>query len=134
MSKEYFFSPSFALPQGSRIAFPTYNIHTDPDNYESPLTFNPYRFIGTAPTYTDRIQGTRITDTYLSFGYGKQACPGRFLAVKQLKLLMAKFFLEYEVQWAGGMDKAPKQLNTQVVEGQIFPDLSTKIEIRQRAS
>lgn len=56
------------------------------------------------------------------------------MAVRQLKVMFAKLFYEYEFQWAGGPTKGPKTLSRTIVDGQIFPDLSTKIEIRKRAS
>ena len=67
-----------------------------------------------------------------SFGYGKQACPGRFLAVRQVKLILAKLFFEYDLQWAGG--KVPKSITRSVVEGQIFPDITTRVDFRRVAA
>ncbi|KAH8802471.1 cytochrome P450 [Xylogone sp. PMI_703] len=37
------------------------------------------------------------TDDSLGFGYGSQACPGRFLAVNQMKLLMAKLLIGWNM-------------------------------------
>ncbi|KAF2201396.1 cytochrome P450 monooxygenase-like protein [Delitschia confertaspora ATCC 74209] len=132
MSPTYRFDDTLTLPAKTRIAFPVMEIHTDQDNYPEPMRFNPYRFIGSGPGAEGAKAASRITEDYLAFGYGKQACPGRFLAIRQMKLILAKLFLNYEFQWAGGPTKAPKKLNRQIVEGQIFPDMSTKVEIRKR--
>ncbi|KAF4636602.1 hypothetical protein G7Y89_g1492 [Cudoniella acicularis] len=132
LSRSYTFDDDLKLPAQTRIAFPVLQIHTDADNYEDPLKFNPYRFMGSALGAGDNKAAFRINNKYLSFGYGKQACPGRFLAIRQVKLLLAKLFLEYEFQWAGGPDKGPERLNGNIVEGQIFPDLTTRVELRRR--
>ena len=63
------------------------------------------------------------------FGYGKQACPGRFLAVRQVKLILAKLIDGYDFEWAG---KPPKEITRTVVEGQIFPDITTEISFKKR--
>ena len=77
--------------------------------------------------------GPTLANHYLqlfSFGYGKQACPGRFLAVRQLKLVLAKLLLRYDFRWASG--KPPKRFSKMVIEGQIFPDISTQIALKRR--
>lgn len=75
-------------------------------------------------------QNARLTKAHTCrFGYGKQACPGRFLAIRQVKLVLAKLFHGYDIRWAG---KPPKKISRQVVEGQIFPDISTQVCLRKR--
>ena len=45
------------------------------------------------------------------FGYGKQACPGRFLAIRQVKLFFTKLFHGYDIHWAG---KPPKKISLRI--------------------
>ena len=39
------------------------------------------------------------SETFLAFGHGRHACPGRFFAVHELKLLMAYIVLNYDVEF-----------------------------------
>lgn len=125
------FDNQLALPAGSRISFPALQIQNDPDNYDDPTRFDPHRFM-TSKTDQDceTLSASRINEKYLAFGYGKQACPGRFIAVRQVKLVFAKLFHGYDMRWAG---KPPKKITKMVVEGQIFPDITTRVSFRKRA-
>jgi hypothetical protein len=59
------------------------------------------------------------TPTYLSFGFGRNACPGRFLATQEVKMFMAYVLLNYEIeplrqarldnQWYGDIVAVPMQ-------------------------
>lgn len=44
MSGEVDIGDGVTIPQGTRMAFPTQNIHLDPDNHEDPLRFDAFRF------------------------------------------------------------------------------------------
>ncbi|KAI9783661.1 MAG: hypothetical protein M1839_003509 [Geoglossum umbratile] len=57
------------------------------------------------------------TETFLAWGHGKHACPGRFLAATTLRLLMAYAVIHYDVEpipvrpenrWIGGSPVPPK--------------------------
>ena len=39
------------------------------------------------------------TDTFLAFGHGRHACPGRFFSNYELKLLFACFVLNYDLEF-----------------------------------
>ena len=64
------------------------------------------------------------------FGYGNHVCPGRFLAVRGLKIIFAVLLVDYEVNWKRSDGKAPEM----VMEGLSFPDPSQKITIKRRIS
>lgn len=44
---------------------------------------------------------------YLIFGHGRHACPGRFFAVNELKLMMAHLLLTYDVKFADDRQVPP---------------------------
>ncbi|KAK7959060.1 cytochrome P450 monooxygenase [Apiospora aurea] len=46
----------------------------------------------------------------LSFGFGKGACPGRFIASRELKIVLVKVLTEYEFKYAEGDGPAPKMM------------------------
>lgn len=39
-----------------------------------------------------------VTKENMGFGYGRHACPGRFFAAAEIKLLLARILLDYDVK------------------------------------
>ncbi|KAF2491532.1 cytochrome P450 [Lophium mytilinum] len=81
------------LPKGTRVALPTYGVHFDERFYKDPMTFDPWRFVG--------VEGAGMIaagETFLGFGLGRHACPGRFFSAHELKLLLAYIALNYDIQ------------------------------------
>ena len=72
------------------------------------------------------VEATRTSETYLSFGHGTHACPGRFLSVKELKLIIGNMVLKYEIEPLNG-----RKENWMV--GQLcVPPMKETIRIRRR--
>ncbi|KAG0254691.1 hypothetical protein BGZ95_005961 [Linnemannia exigua] len=66
-----------------------------PDQGEDVEKFHPWRFVGKSKA------ATKIGSDFLPFGMGKHACPGRFLAIQELKtigLLMVSRYSKIEIQ------------------------------------
>ncbi|KAH6623222.1 cytochrome P450 [Chaetomium tenue] len=42
-----------------------------------------------------------LDNTFLGFGFGKHACPGRFFALHEMKLFVAHMVLNYDVEYLG---------------------------------
>ncbi|KAK7518891.1 cytochrome P450 [Phyllosticta citriasiana] len=82
------------LPEGTKIGMPTTEIHMDPDFYDEPRVFKHDRFVGKA-----EVGMVNTTDTFLAFGHGKHACPGRFFSTHELKLLFAHVVLNYDFKF-----------------------------------
>jgi cytochrome P450 len=106
-------------PRGSTVSVPTAGIHNDPENYSEPDKFQPLRFaqmrepVTKPPAQSPDQQGTKdnsrliknaalsfvsLSSTYHPFGYGRHACPGRFFASNELKLMLAHVFENYEIE------------------------------------
>lgn len=64
---------------------------------------------------------------FIPFGFGRHACPGRFFALHQAKLLLAYVLMNYEVEH---LVKRPEQLRFLWVQ---TPLDSTTIRVRKRA-
>ncbi|KAJ0104185.1 hypothetical protein J7T55_000536 [Diaporthe amygdali] len=82
------------LPEGTKVGMPTTEIHMDPNFYHDPTTFRHDRFVGKA-----ELGMVNTTDTFLAFGHGKHACPGRFFSTHELKLLFAHIVLNYDLKF-----------------------------------
>lgn len=135
MQKPLQLHDGLTLPVGTRVAIPALAIQKDPDNYREPLVFNGFRSARLQTPETNEIgdrhqsSATTVSPTYIAFGYGKHACPGRFYAVRKAKLLFTKVLLEYDVQWASPVTKRPPSLS---LSGQFAPNMDQQISIRKR--
>jgi cytochrome P450 len=63
---------------------------------------------------------------YLSFGHGRHACPGRFFAANELKLLLAYMVLNYDIE---PLEKRP---DGKWVGTVCLPDMKATIKVRRR--
>ncbi|KAK4676571.1 hypothetical protein QC764_401600 [Podospora pseudoanserina] len=125
---------SYTLPRGSRIVFPTQEMHRDEGVYgRNPEEFDPFRFYREFQT-----EGGRFDDMckgLLVFGYGKHACPGRHYAMQTLRQTLAYLVLNYDVALVGPVDadgghalrgKRQTLLNVNV------PNVDLKIRVRRK--
>ena len=71
----------------------------------------------------------------LTFGHGNHACPGRFFASNEIKIVLIEllrswdFRLKGDAEMDGGEDKRPKNyLN----EMEIMPNMAAEVEFRRR--
>ncbi|KAG5752880.1 hypothetical protein H9Q70_004515 [Fusarium xylarioides] len=61
----------------------------DSDTYDNALTFDPYRFVKMRQTGDDKKAHLVSTSAdHLGFGHGFHACPGRFFAANEIKILL----------------------------------------------
>ncbi|KAF2085151.1 cytochrome P450 [Saccharata proteae CBS 121410] len=82
------------LPYGTKVGMPTTEIHKDAAFYDRPDEFVFDRFVAKA-----ELGMVNTTDTFLAFGHGRHACPGRFFSTHELKLLFAQFVLNYDIKF-----------------------------------
>lgn len=43
------------------------------------------------------------TKEFMAFGYGRHACPGRFFAANEIKLILSRILLEYDIRMPDGL-------------------------------
>ncbi|CAI6334460.1 unnamed protein product [Periconia digitata] len=130
------FSDGLTLPVGTRFGFPIKAMQSDPDLIPAPESFNPFRFAQSSSSETHlaeesrRWSSTSMSTTNLAWGYGNHMCPGRFFAVRELKFILTKMLIEYEIGWdREKRDGRPKPIT---VEGQFVPNMKQKVFLRRR--
>ncbi|OQE17315.1 hypothetical protein PENSTE_c021G05288 [Penicillium steckii] len=92
------------IPQGTVLEVPNHAISRDPTVYEDPDTFQPWRFSDKRNGGPEdaRQQFVSISPGFGSFGYGRHACPGRFFAGVELKMILARALLTYDIKSRDG--------------------------------
>lgn len=79
---------------------PAAAIATDPGTFDDPNSFDGNRYRRLREDNKDGsrslVMGMSTVDS-LGFGLGNQACPGRFMAVNNLKLFMAKLLCGWDL-------------------------------------
>ncbi|KUL87684.1 hypothetical protein ZTR_05864 [Talaromyces verruculosus] len=101
VTQDYTFKCSgLKLPKGTMVTAPAAAIATDPETFEDPEVFDGYRYRRLREQHKEGasslVLGMSTIDS-LGFGLGNQACPGRFLAVNNLKLMLARLLTGWEL-------------------------------------
>ncbi|KAI0884969.1 cytochrome P450 [Annulohypoxylon maeteangense] len=124
------------VPQGTILALPMESIHCDETIYPDARQFDPFRFVKTKSEGSDSTSDglryetikptTTPDDHFFGFGTSKNPCPGRFLAVHEIKLIVAYLLTNYDIEYT----EARPQL-TDLLAMKI-PDMKTVIRVRKR--
>jgi cytochrome P450 len=94
------------LPDGSYIPPHTFMeapieaIHRDPKLYDNADTFDPDRFLRMRQSTADagKHQFVTLGTEVLSFGIGRHACPGRFFAANEIKLILVSLLRRFDIE------------------------------------
>jgi cytochrome P450 len=101
---EFTFSDGTTVPAGTTLSVPVGHIHLDPETYEDPKRFDGFRFIkmkerAAADGHPDKKFDMVSTSLQsLAFSHGRHACPGRFFAAVEVKLMLACVVMTYDVK------------------------------------
>jgi cytochrome P450 len=102
------------IPAGVNIEVPSAAIHTDEANYPDGKTFDGFRHSKTRQdgTASDRARSQFVStnESNLNFGYGRHACPGRFFAANEIKLILSRLILDYDMKMPGDATERHAQL------------------------
>lgn len=96
------------IPQGSNLMVSSHWRKSDA-YYDNPDSFDGYRFLKMRqrPGEENRHQATTTSPEHLGFGHGLHACPGRFMAVNEIKLLLIHMVLKYDWKFAEERERPP---------------------------
>lgn len=116
------------LPKGSTVIVAAN--YMDPDIYDDPEKFDPARFLDLREQtgQENAWQFVSPTPAHLLFGYGRHACPGRFFAANEIKILLSHLLLLYDWRFLPGEGRPPHMQ----FEASLSIDANTKLQRRRR--
>lgn len=120
-------SDGITLPKGTHISVPAAELL---QGQEFDSSFDGFRFsrkrqdAGNAHKY----QFATTDKNSLHFGHGKYACPGRFFAAYEIKMILSHLLMDFDIKFP------PEGSRPQVFSADevLLPDPSTKVLIRRR--
>ncbi|KAI0595189.1 ent-kaurene oxidase [Biscogniauxia sp. FL1348] len=140
VAKPVTLSDGTRLPAGVMIETPHALAVQDPLSYENPEKFDAHRFLklrnGTSEDLLgyknkEQYQFVTVTKDFMHFGYGRHACPGRFFAANEMKLILARLLLTYDIKMPDGLTE--RYANLRMGTDQ-FPDATKDILFRKRVN
>lgn len=130
--KSFTLSDGTFLPKGALIAAPIKMFDLDPEFAENPEVFDGFRYYkknlesGGAGTFGN-IQCVTTSPSFLTFGHGRHACPGRYFATEGLKLLFCRLILQYDIRYDEGNPRLPRL----IIGEAILPDQAQKLSFKK---
>ncbi|KAK6197790.1 hypothetical protein LQW54_010562 [Pestalotiopsis sp. IQ-011] len=136
VSKPITLSNGIQLPAGSTIESPHGPVTRDDGYYPDADKFDAHRFVDLRAARVpdpiqyksrEQYQFVSVTKENMSFGFGAHACPGRFFAANEIKLILSRIILQYDMRLPEG-----KQIPARIVAGaQSQANPKTEIELRR---
>ncbi|KAE8385496.1 cytochrome P450 [Aspergillus alliaceus] len=100
---DFTLSDGSVITKGTHLSLPHLSIMFDKDIYGPDADqFNAFRFSDMRTDLTPKHTFVHCTPAYLHFGYGRYACPGRFFASAEMKMLLSQVLMEYDVRYPAG--------------------------------
>ena len=116
----------------------------DPSIYLDPETFDGFRFSklrssfdpssnnNTPSPNTARLVYAASNLESMSFGYGRHACPGRFFADCEIKMIMAHLLLNYEFEFPRVTERIEGRPMSLMAETQCLPNHEARVMVKGR--
>lgn len=100
-------SSGLEIPTGTHLSVASRNILFDSEVTPDPETFDGLRYykLRTDMAEKHKHQFASVDGTNMNFGAGRYACPGRFFASMELKLLLAYLLLKFDFQFPPGQSR-----------------------------
>lgn len=138
MLKTFALSNGQVIPAGAMIETAGYAVSHDAEVFAEPERYDGLRFYGLrqrsedfnrpgagdkAATSLDAAahnQFVSVSQNMLTFGYGRHACPGRFFAANEVKMIMARTLLTYDIRNIGE-ERYPNFMPADMVSRHPYP-------------
>ena len=126
------------LKSGTQICVALLPASMNPDIFPSPGTFDGWRclkFRTDRDGAVERSIGSQWDATSaqlhsLHWGYGNRTCPGRFLAVHMIKMLIAMIIVRYDIRNEVGEGVAGRPKNA-ILDVRVQPDDKARLGFRE---
>ncbi|KAF5714591.1 cycloheximide-inducible CIP70 (cytochrome P450 family) [Fusarium mundagurra] len=130
--KPFTLSNGQVIPPGVTIEIPAVAVSSDSNVFPHAEKFDPPGFYrlrteakhGGSVEKAANNQFVSVNQSSLAFGYGRHACPGRFFAANEIKMILAQALLQYDVKNVG--DATERYPNIEFAHMSI-PDPSKKL-------
>jgi cytochrome P450 len=119
-------SDGSVIPKGAFTLVANFRMW-DSDVYPNPNTFDPYRFLRLREAGDSSAYLVSPSPEHMGFSYGNHACPGRFFAANEVKILLAHMILKYDIQLVDGCTPTVLKVGIGLVA-----DPTAKLAIRRR--
>jgi cytochrome P450 len=118
------------LPTGTHICLASEATSKDPRFIPHADEFDGLRYYNMrqVPEEAQRHQFATTDKNHLHFGHGKYACPGRFFASNELKIVLASLITRYDMKYPESQGR-PVNLNADEF---LYSDPATKVLLRRR--
>ncbi|KAJ8065572.1 hypothetical protein OCU04_006251 [Sclerotinia nivalis] len=135
-TNDYTFSDGVKVKAGTAVYAPLRAMGRDPDHFNAPDTFDGYRFLKAAQykkssrSVEGSMQGLKYTDINLKYpywGYGLDACPGRFYAAFIIKTSLVHIIRNFDIKLEGA--SKPRVFSWRTT---IIPSPTTQMLVRRR--
>ncbi|KAL8941827.1 MAG: hypothetical protein Q9216_002027 [Gyalolechia sp. 2 TL-2023] len=130
MQGNHVLSDGTVLPTGAHICMPVNAIQMDPEVTAAPEIFDGFRYYKQRrnPGEGHLHQFATTEKHILNFGHGKYACPGRFFASLEIKVILARLIMNYDFKFVNGQGR-PSNLRAHEF---LFPNPDAELLIRSR--
>ncbi|KAL8718105.1 MAG: hypothetical protein Q9225_004727 [Loekoesia sp. 1 TL-2023] len=122
------------IPAGTHFSVASRNILFDPEITPDPEKFDGLRYFrmrecsSTMDSSLQQYDFAHVDGINMNFGAGRYACPGRFFASMELKLLLAHLLLEFDFSFPPGASRPPLL----VIDEFVAPSPWAKVMVRRR--
>ena len=109
------------VPEGTRVFVLSRPAACDPDHFAEPQTFRPGRWLG-------ETVGAHDVSAHIPFGSGARICPGRTLALLEMKLLLSMLYRNFNVERVGGAEGVRENFRF------VVSPVGLKVRLHRRSS
>ncbi|KAI8955479.1 cytochrome P450 [Xylaria longipes] len=119
-------SNGFRVPAGTIVQCNTNMLDEAPAEWGDPSAFDGFRFykLRSKPEDTNKFQFASTSYDSMQFGFGNDACPGRFFASNQIKIILAYILSNYDFKFEDGVVGRPKNI---MFEVNVLADPTIKV-------
>ncbi|KZO94405.1 cytochrome P450 [Calocera viscosa TUFC12733] len=120
------------VPRGAKVMLNLYGIHHDPELFDKPDEFDPWRYSRRVEAGESEASNALATASgeFLFWGGGSHVCAGRYFASQEMKTMLAVIVTQYEVKFEGlEPGVRPKDL---WFAFSCIPDMKAKVLFRRR--